>query len=192
MKKLISSVVVASAVMGGNVYAQTPPDGPIAGTNNNLVLEEGNLVVTADVLTVTSTTTTKTLKFQNDKTIVSGVKPSTDGSGNNALLTTQGYVDQQVGGVQNQVTNLNTRVDGLQNRIGEVERNSYAGIAGVAAISQIQVAPGKDFAIGVGVGTYRGQSTAAIGAAARINENLHFRAGFSGSGVAAAGLTFSW
>ena len=180
MKKLISSVVVASAVMGGNAYAQLSQNsaGQYALTARNASIDSIN---------------TRYLQFAGDnQPQVSSITPSTDGSGNNSALTTQGYVDQQVGGVQNQVTNLNTRVDGLQNRVSEVERNSYAGIAGVAAISQIQVAPGKDFAIGVGVGTYRGQSTAAVGAAARINENLHFRAGFSGSGVAAAGLTFSW
>ena len=173
MKKLISSVVVASAVMGGNVYAQlsaTQADGLVFSKDLQQPVVTG---------------------------IVTSNNPNLDGyniplNAKDGNLTTQGYVDQQVGGVQNQVTNLNTRVDGLQNRVSEVERNSYAGIAGVAAISQIQVAPGKDFAIGVGVGTYRGQSTAAVGAAARINENLHFRAGFSGSGVAAAGLTFSW
>ena len=184
MKKLISSVVVAGAVMGGNAYA-----------------------VDLIPVTVPSTTALRLSGYKANGTdgqpIVTGIKASSNSGANtdsgyfpqnyaDRNLTTQGYVDQQVDGVQTQVTNLNTRVDGLQNRVSEVERNSYAGIAGVAAISQIQVAPGKDFAIGVGVGTYRGQSTAAVGAAARINENLHFRAGFSGSGVAAAGLTFSW
>ena len=166
MKKLISSVVIAGAVMGGNVYAQSADSFGFTGRLNPDGSDAVNTINQPRVVGIKTS--------NNPGTNPQGeVKNEKDG-----YLTTQGYVDQQM--------------NGLQNRVSEVERNSYAGIAGVAAISQIQVAPGKDFAIGVGVGTYRGQSTAAVGAAARINENLHFRAGFSGSGVAAAGLTFSW
>ena len=191
MKKLISSVVIAGAVMGGNVYAAGPviesPNGDagIAGSFSADGVITGSLQISNQKIT------------DGANLIMNNIVTSTrsevfEGATKDTTLTTKGYVDKEVGSVQTQVTNISNRVDGLQNRISEVERNSYAGIAGVAAISQIQVAPGKDFAIGVGVGTYRGQSTAAVGAAARINENLHFRAGFSGSGVAAAGLTFSW
>ena len=178
MKKLISAVaVVASAVIGGSVYAQSIP---VDATNITL----GHKTV-YDIAT------------SGDKhKIVYPAGP--DGRvvvNNNPLddnLTTQGYVDKQVGGVNTRVDGLQTQVNALGSRINEVERNANAGIAGVAAMSQIQVAPGKDFAVGAGVGTYRGQSAVAIGAAARLNENLHVRAGFSSTGVVAAGATYSW
>ena len=98
-------------------------------------------------------------------------------------------LQNQVNGIQNQVNNLQTQVN--QNNL-----IAQRGVAGVSAIANIPaLEANKQFALGVGVGNYISASAIAIGAQARLSENIVFKVSGSsstGSYSAGAGLGVSF
>jgi len=82
------------------------------------------------------------------------------------------------------VGQLGAGVATLNNRIDNLEDDAFSGIAAVAAMAHIpQVPQGHNFAIGLGYGHYEGEDAVALGASARVHENVILKAsaGFSGS-----------
>ena len=80
--------------------------------------------------------------------------------------------------------------------IGDTARAAYSGVAAATALTMIpEVDPGKTLAVGVGGGTYKGYQAAAVGASARITQNLKIKigAGVSGSETTVgAGASYQW
>jgi trimeric autotransporter adhesin len=105
---------------------------------------------------------------------------------NAAQTAANQYTDQQVNLIGN----------ALGSQINEVARNAYSGVAAATALSMIpEVDPGKTIAVGVGTGTYKGYQAVAIGATARLTENVKMRAGFStssGGTAAGVGASYQW
>ncbi len=99
------------------------------------------------------------------------------------------YTDQQVGQVQQQVNQI-------QQQVNDVAKNSYAGVAAATALTMIPgVDVGKKFAMGMGVGTFKGSTATAIGMSARLHERLVVKAGVGTSGAgttAGVGASFQW
>lgn len=92
------------------------------------------------------------------------------------------YTDQQIGGVRG--------------AINEVGRNAYSGVAAATALSMIpDVDLGKTIAVGVGTATYKGYQAAAVGATARIRQNVKVRVGAgtsSGGTTVGVGASYQW
>jgi hypothetical protein len=66
-------------------------------------------------------------------------------------------------------------------QLEKVNRQLSAGVAGaVASVNIPQVDPGKNFALGVGVGNFQGASALAIGSSVRVNPNTVIKATLSG------------
>ena len=199
--------------MSGTFAQEPPPPPPEKVTDTN------QLVVTKDKNGLgggISANNVSTNGITMGNTTATGIATSqTSPSASDSLLTTQGYVDKQVNGVTSsantytdnkatqtlntantytdtQIAGVNGRINGIQNQVNDVARTAYSGIAGAAALSQLQIAPGKDFAIGIGAANYRGYSAGAVGIAARINENLQVKGGYTTNGIAAGGLSYSW
>ncbi|RFU45811.1 YadA-like family protein [Paraburkholderia sp. DHOC27] len=84
----------------------------------------------------------------------------------------------------------------FQAGVNDVARSAYSGVAAATALSMIpEVDAGKTLAIGVGGGTYKGYQAAAVGASARITQNLKVKigAGVSGSETTVgAGASYQW
>jgi len=84
----------------------------------------------------------------------------------------------------------------VQNQVNSVARTAYAGIAAATALTMIpDVDAGKNFALGVGVANFGGQTALAIGSSARISDRLKVKlgAGTSSNGtVVGGGASFSW
>ncbi|WP_179095539.1 YadA family autotransporter adhesin, partial [Burkholderia pseudomallei] len=81
-------------------------------------------------------------------------------------------------------------------QLREVARYAYSGIAAATALAMIpDVDAGKTFSIGVGTGGYLGYQAVAVGASARLGQNLKVRVG---AGISAAsttwgaGASYSW
>ncbi|MBU9225071.1 YadA-like family protein [Burkholderia multivorans] len=71
--------------------------------------------------------------------------------------------------------------------LGDVARSAYSGIAAATALTMIpDVDPGKTIAVGIGTANFKGYQAGAIGASARITENLKVKVG---AGLSAAGTT---
>lgn len=84
----------------------------------------------------------------------------------------------------------------FQTGVNDVARSAYSGVAAATALTMIpEVDPGKTLAIGVAGATYKGYQAAAVGASARITQNLKVRvgAGVSGSDTTVgAGASYQW
>ncbi|QDJ97161.1 putative YadA-like protein [Aeromonas phage D3] len=89
------------------------------------------------------------------------------------------------------------KVEQLRGEVEHNRRKAAAGIAGVAAMTNIPtISQGKNFAIGAGMGYYDGEQSLAIGSQGRFNENLTGKAtistDFHGNTVIGAGVGFEW
>jgi hypothetical protein len=79
----------------------------------------------------------------------------------------------------------------------EVRKMLSAGIASTAAMSNIPlVDPSKSFAVGVGLGSYDGQTSIAMGASYRLSPSAVLRGSVAGGSnsktTVGAGVGFSW
>lgn len=88
------------------------------------------------------------------------------------------------------------QINMVQQGVNSVARNAYSGIAAATALTMIpDVDQGKTIAVGVGGGSYRGYQAMALGASARITQNIKIKlgAGISGQGTTVgAGASYQW
>ncbi|MCO1370224.1 YadA-like family protein [Burkholderia multivorans] len=103
---------------------------------------------------------------------------------------------QTVNTVSDAVSNLDQRIGGVQGQVDQLSRNAYSGIAAATALSMIPgVDQGKNFSLGIAGATYRGYQAMAIGAEARVTQNLKVRAGVGlaqGGNSAGLGASYQW
>jgi autotransporter adhesin len=89
-----------------------------------------------------------------------------------------------------------SRINEVQQSLDSTARNAYSGVAAATALAMIpDVDPGKKFAMGMGVGTFKGYQAAAIGVSARLSERLTVKAGVGSSSAGntvGAGASFQW
>ena len=111
-----------------------------------------------------------------------------------------------VGGTLNMSNNRISNVaDGIaptdavnMRQLDRVERDSRAGISSVAALAGIpSMSDTEDGVLGVGVGTYKGESSIAVGATKRISDSATFKFGVgtstsSGSVTGSFGIGIKW
>ncbi|HCM61653.1 MAG TPA: hypothetical protein DIT05_03785 [Morganella sp. (in: Bacteria)] len=112
---------------------------------------------------------------------------------------------QEAVSVSNQYTNYrfeqvqadnNTRFDSMEKRIDKNAKQANAGIASVAAMSNIPYTPDTDFSAGIGVGNYRNGNALAAGAQYQVRRDVNLRGSVSwndsDSAVVGAGLAIGW
>jgi len=101
---------------------------------------------------------------------------------NAASTQAQQYTDQQIGG--------------MRSTINDVARNAYSGVAAATALSMIpDVDLGKTIAVGIGTANYKGYQATAIGATARVKQNVKVRVGAglsSGGTTVGVGASYQW
>lgn len=91
----------------------------------------------------------------------------------------------------------NNKFNQLNKMVNENRDEARAGIAGALAAGQIpQVSQGRDFSVGAGVGTYRGESAIAVGVSGRLDARTVTKFAVSAdtqSGIGAgAGISYEW
>lgn len=90
-----------------------------------------------------------------------------------AGMTSKDYTDQQI--------------QKVQAGVNDVARNAYSGIAAATALTMIpDVDQGKTIAVGIGGASYHGYAPAALGASARLTQNIKVKVG---AGISAQGTT---
>jgi autotransporter adhesin len=87
-------------------------------------------------------------------------------------------------------------VQQLNAATGSVARTAYSGVAAATALAMIpEVDSGKNFALGIGTAGYQGYQAVAVGASARLAENIKARLGVSTSSagtVYGVGASMQW
>lgn len=95
-----------------------------------------------------------------------------------------------------EIQKLNKNFSDLKNTVDANRKRAAAGIAGVAAMANIpEVNSHQTFSVGVGVGGFDGQQAVAVGASARVNDNLTVKASVAANNeevVWGAGAAFGW
>ncbi|MDX7986870.1 hypothetical protein FE392_05925 [Xenorhabdus sp. 12] len=91
---------------------------------------------------------------------------------------------------------MNQGFNKLDNKINRVGKRANAGIAGVAAMTNIPYSNTDRFSVGVGLGKYHDGSAIAVGAQAKLTEHVNFRASTSWNNdegaVMGAGIAIGW
>jgi trimeric autotransporter adhesin len=119
---------------------------------------------------------------------------------NDAVASANSYTDSRVGDLPQGMTSkdyIDQSMKSMQSQVNTVAKNSYGGIAAATALTMIpDVDQGKTIAVGVGTGNYKGYQAVALGASARITQNLKVKigAGMSpGNGTTVgAGASYQW
>ncbi|WP_233879886.1 YadA-like family protein [Paraburkholderia flagellata] len=95
------------------------------------------------------------------------------------------------------VGQLQSGLNALQSNMNSVARNAYGGVAAATALTMIpDVDQGKTIAVGVGTANFQGYQAVALGASARITQNLKVKLGggyASGGGATyGGGMSYQW
>lgn len=95
-----------------------------------------------------------------------------------------------------EIQKLNKNFNDLKNTVDANRKRAAAGIAGVAAMANIpEVNSHQTFSVGIGVGGFDGQQAVAVGASARVNDNLTVKASVAANNeevVWGAGAAIGW
>ncbi|WP_446687003.1 YadA-like family protein [Paraburkholderia rhizosphaerae] len=119
---------------------------------------------------------------------------------NDAVDSAHDYTDARVGDLPTGVSAkdyTDQRINSMQSQVNSVAKNAYGGIAAATALTMIpDVDQGKTIAVGVGTGNYKGYQAVALGASARITQNLKVKLGAGmapGNGTTVgAGASYQW
>jgi trimeric autotransporter adhesin len=92
---------------------------------------------------------------------------------------------------------LQSGMNALQGSVNSVARNAYGGIAAATALTMIpDVDQGKNIAVGVGTANYQGYQAVALGASARITQNIKVKVGggyaSGGGATVGGGMSYQW
>ncbi len=88
-------------------------------------------------------------------------------------------------------------LNALQGSVNSVARNAYGGITAATALTMIpDVDQGKNIAVGVGTANFQGYQAVALGASARITQNIKVKVGggyaSGGGATVGGGMSYQW
>ncbi|WP_322030832.1 YadA family autotransporter adhesin, partial [Paraburkholderia sp. J76] len=92
---------------------------------------------------------------------------------------------------------LQSGLNALQSNVNSVARNAYGGVAAATALTMIpDVDQGKTIAVGVGTANFQGYQAVALGASARITQNIKVKVGggyaSGGGATVGGGMSYQW
>lgn len=105
-------------------------------------------------------------------------------------------IDKQEKIQTQQLKKLNTRVDQMESKIHQTARDANAGIASVAAMTNIPYTTNTRFSAGLGLGNFKNGNAIAAGAQYQVKQNLNLRSSISWNNsdraVIGAGIAYGW
>lgn len=134
---------------------------------------------------------------QYTQAIISETKAEINNTVNNAkqeaVSVSNQYTNYRIDQVQ---ANNNTRFDSMEKRIDKNAEQANAGIASVAAMTNIPYTLDTDFSAGIGIGNYHNGNALAAGAQYQVRRDVNLRGSVSlndsDSAVVGAGLAIGW
>uniref|UniRef100_UPI002B059A0D YadA C-terminal domain-containing protein n=1 Tax=Providencia alcalifaciens TaxID=126385 RepID=UPI002B059A0D len=95
-----------------------------------------------------------------------------------------------------QLNQITTRVDQMESKIRQTARDANAGIASVAAMTNIPYTTNTRFSAGLGLGNFKNGNAIAAGAQYQVKQNLNLRSSISWNNsdraVIGAGIAYGW
>ncbi|WP_221410336.1 YadA-like family protein, partial [Paraburkholderia dinghuensis] len=191
---------------GSQYLSATSDSGPAAATGNYSIAVGGG--ATASGSNSTSLGDKAAASGSNSTSLGNNATASADNSvalGANSVADRDGTVSVGSAGNERQITNV---ADGkaptdavnmrqFQSGMTGLQRGAYGGVAAATALTMIpDVDPGKTIAVGIGTANYKGYQATALGASARITQNLKVKmgAGYSAGGgtTVGGGMSYQW
>lgn len=161
--------------------AQNTADRAMAGVNN----------VKNDVEVVSHNVANNSIRIQRNEERIDGAYAGIYDNRKNIEANRQA-----INRNSQEIQKLNKNFSDLKNTVDANRKRAAAGIAGVAAMANIpEVNSHQTFSLGVGVGGFDGQQAVAVGASARINNNVTVKASIAANNeevVWGAGTTIGW
>ncbi|MEY1423672.1 YadA-like family protein [Morganella morganii] len=121
------------------------------------------------------------------------INTTINNAGRETVSVSRHYTDSRIEQIQ---TANNSRFDSLDKRIDRNAQQANAGIASVAAMTNIPYTPDTDFSAGIGIGNYRNGNALAAGAQYQVRRDVNLRGSVSwndsDSAVLGAGLAIGW
>lgn len=126
---------------------------------------------------------------------------SVETTANTALMTAQTADTKATAAIStansalSSANRANERIDALEGQVGVLRRDMYRGLAEVSAMATAipKIKPGSTSAIGVGLGSYHGESAVVIGGAVNVGESSQITFATSPmSGSMSVGFSFSF
>lgn len=121
------------------------------------------------------------------------INTTINNAGRETVSVSRDYTDSRIEQIQ---TANNSRFDSLDKRIDRNAQQANAGIASVAAMTNIPYTPDTDFSAGIGIGNYRNGNALAAGAQYQVRRDVNLRGSVSwndsDSAVLGAGLAIGW
>ena len=170
-----SSVQGTGSINGALSVVNTGQTGAVVDANGKIT--SGTTTQTTAALTVTNALgNTHGLVVQQNQTVISG--------GNNSTSFT---LNDNGATFANSATGAPVKVTGVADGVNSYDavnvrqlHGVYAGVAGTAAMANIPaIQSGKTYALGIGVGGFKGQGAVAVGAAIRLSDHAQLRASLS-------------
>lgn len=161
--------------------AQNTADKAVAGVNN----------VRNDVKVVSRDVANNSLRIQRNEERIDGAYAGIYDNRENIEANRQAISRNS-----HEIQKLNKNFSDLKNTVDANRKRAAAGIAGVAAMANIpEVNSHQTFSVGVGVGGFDGQQAVAVGASARVNNNVTVKASVAANNeevVWGAGAAIGW
>jgi len=177
----------------GSQYISTNSDsGPAAATGKRTIAIGGGSNASGD----NSTAIGDQASAQGDNSVALGSNSVADRD-NSVSVGSQGN-ERQITNVANgsaPTDAVNMRQ--FQSGMTSVQRGAYGGVAAATALTMIpDVDQGKTIAVGIGTANYKGYQATALGASARVTQNLKVKlgAGYSAGGgtTVGGGMSYQW
>ena len=161
--------------------AQNTADEAVAGVNN----------VRNDVKVVSRDVANNSIRIQRNEERIDGAYAGIYDNRKNIEANRQA-----INRNSHEIQKLNKNFSDLKNTVDANRKRAAAGIAGVAAMANIpEVNSHQTFSVGLGVGGFDGQQAVAVGASARVNDNVTVKASIAANNeevVWGAGAAIGW
>jgi len=177
----------------GSQYLSTnTTSGPAAATGNNSIAAGGGATASG----ASSTAVGDQASAQADNSVALGANSVADRA-NTVSVGSAGNERQITNVADGQAPTDAVNMRQFQSGMTSVQRGAYGGVAAATALTMIpDVDPGKTIAVGIGTANYKGYQATAIGASARITQNLKVKvgAGYSDGGgtTVGGGMSYQW
>ncbi|WP_322071633.1 YadA family autotransporter adhesin [Paraburkholderia bannensis] len=186
-------------ISGSEYLATNTSNGAASATGTNSVAAGGGAIASG----TNSTAIGDTAKATGNNSVALGANSVAD-QDNTVSVGSQGN-ERRITNVANGVNatdavnvgQLQSGLNALQGNVNSVARNAYGGVAAATALTMIpDVDQGKNLAVGVGTANFQGYQAVALGASARITQNIKVKVGggyaSGGGATVGGGMAYQW
>ncbi|MDR1338076.1 MAG: YadA C-terminal domain-containing protein [Rickettsiales bacterium] len=175
MKKILTSLIIIGGIIGSaNAADINPGVQDVLNTENQEQALNSLNQAWYDFGTLYPTPADLFTAFGNQTLDITKVSDTI-----NHLIALDNYESVSINNLNNGLTLTNGRIDALDNKVNDLQKNLSAGVASATALSAVAVANVEkgEISVGGGYGSFNGENAAAFGAVVGIANGFSVNAG---------------